>query len=375
MNILNKYRTDGQGLHSFVDQTDKKQYLYSQFEVDNCHFVMPVFDQPDIRAAWTFRTIYPTDWVVISNENSRVYTQAEQSLLNSDLVSISKLYGIEFNPSTPAFKSAFFHETPKISTYLYAIVAGPYGFFEYKNVKGDGLPPMKIYARQSLMKSVLHEELFKATASGMNFYNDMFGRPYPFRKYDQIFVPEFNEGGMENVGAITYAEDLLFRDETVTMAKKTELLITVLHELAHMWFGDLVTMKWWNDLWLNESFATYMSYIALTEIKDLNQYSKYAWLDFLDTKFEGVSNDQLLSTHPICSDIKSTDQVESIFDGISYGKGASWIKQVHNVFGQDTLKSALHIYFDKYAWKNTELKDFIGSLQEAYEKSGDQSMG
>ena len=134
-------------------------------------------------------------------------------------------------------------------------------------------------------------------------------------------------------------------------------------------------MKWWNDLWLNESFATYMSYIALTEIKDLNQYSKYAWLDFLDTKFEGVSNDQLLSTHPICSDIKSTDQVESIFDGISYGKGASWIKQVHNVFGQDTLKSALHIYFDKYAWKNTELKDFIGSLQEAYEKSGDQSMG
>ena len=234
---------------------------------------------------------------------------------------------------------------------------------------------MKIYARQSLMKSVLHEELFKATASGMNFYNDMFGRPYPFRKYDQIFVPEFNEGGMENVGAITYAEDLLFRDETVTMAKKTELLITVLHELAHMWFGDLVTMKWWNDLWLNESFATYMSYIALTEIKDLNQYSKYAWLDFLDTKFEGVSNDQLLSTHPICSDIKSTDQVESIFDGISYGKGASWIKQVHNVFGQDTLKSALHIYFDKYAWKNTELKDFIGSLQEAYEKSGDQSMG
>jgi len=176
------------------------------------------------------------------------------------------------------------------------------------------------------MKSVLHEELFKATASGMNFYNDMFGRPYPFRKYDQVFVPEFNEGGMENVGCITYAEDLLFRDETVTMAKKTELLITVLHELAHMWFGDLVTMKWWNDLWLNESFATYMSYIALTEIKDLHQYSNYAWLDFLDTKFEGVSNDQLLSTHPICSDIKSTDQVESIFDGISYGKGASFLK-------------------------------------------------
>lgn len=136
----------------------------------------------------------------------------------------------------------------------------------------------------------------------MNYYNDMFGRPYPFRKYDQAFVPEFNEGGMENVGLITYAEDLLFRDETVTMAKKTELLVTVLHELAHMWFGDLVTMKWWNDLWLNESFATFMSYLVMTQAPELHQYRE-AWIDFMGRKFEGINADILKTTHPVVNNI------------------------------------------------------------------------
>lgn len=181
-----------------------------------------------------------------------------------------------------------------------AVVAGPYGFYEHKyDAKTPTIPSMRIYGRKSVLNFINHEEIFEATLSGMKYYTDLFGRPYPFRKYDQIFAPESSSGGMENVGCVTYNEDTLFRGETVTLGKRLVQMTTTLHELAHMWFGDLVTMKWWNDLWLNESFATYMSFLVLTEAPEMKRFHDSAWLYFQHTKFSGITADQLSTTHPV----------------------------------------------------------------------------
>ena len=185
---------------------------------------------------------------------------------------------------------------------------------------------MRIYARQSLVADVNHEEMFNVTEAGMSFYKDFFGQPYPFRKYDQVFVPEHNFGAMENVGCVTYNENYMYRGQTPTLAKRLRFSITNLHELAHMWFGNLVTMTWWNDLWLNESFATFMSFLAMSRSPRLEHYHATCWVTFLQYKFWGVSKDCLSSTHPICCEIVATDQADSLFDGISYGKGSAFLK-------------------------------------------------
>jgi aminopeptidase N len=237
-------------------------------------------------------------------------------------------------------------KSAKISTYIYAIVAGPYDYFEKIEA---GLPPMRLYARKSLKNEINHEEMFLVTSTGMRFYKDLFGKEYPFNKYDQVFVPEHNYGAMENVGCVTYNENYLFKGQTPSLAKRLRFSITNLHELAHMWFGNLVTMKWWNDLWLNESFATYMSFLAMTENKELH-YFDTAWATFLQYKFWGVNADQMTSTHPVCCMITSTDEAESLFDGISYGKGSAFLKQVYNVLGFDTIRKGLHLYFETYQW-------------------------
>jgi len=248
-------------------------------------------------------------------------------------------------------KVAVFGATQNIATYIYAVVAGPYEYHEYNNAaKNPIIPQMRIYGRKSVMSYINHEEIFGATVAGMKYYTDLFGRPIPLKKYDQVFAPESSSGGMENFGCVTYNEDSLYRGETITPGKRLVQMTTVLHELAHMWFGDLVTMKWWNDLWLNESFATYMSFLCLTEAPELEKFRDSAWLYFQSTKFSGITADQLSTTHPVCSEIQSTDQARSVFDGISYGKGAAFLKQVRNVLGSQNLKKALKIYFDKYAW-------------------------
>jgi len=179
-----------------------------------------------------------------------------------------------------------------------AIVAGPFDFHE-KNV--DGLPPMRIYARKTVFADLSRtsEEMFAVTMGGMHFYKDLFGKAYPFRKYDQVFVPEFNAGAMENVGCVTYNEAYLYRGENPTLAKRLRFSITNLHELAHMWFGNLVTMKWWNDLWLNEAFATFMSFLAMTSIKEIDYFHPTAWVTFAQYVFWGVGSDNLSSTHAI----------------------------------------------------------------------------
>lgn len=192
---------------------------------------------------------------------------------------------------------------------------------------------MKIYARKSLLAQVTDfNEMFKVTQTGIRFYEKLFGKKYPFNKYDQVFVPEHNYGAMENVGCVTYNELYLYIGTTPTLAKRLRFSITNLHELAHMWFGNLVTMKWWDDLWLNESFATYMSFLSMTGSEEL-QYFDTAWTTFLRYKFWGINTDQKSSTHSICCDIKSTAEAVSLFDGISYGKGSSFLKQVYFVLG------------------------------------------
>lgn len=255
-------------------------------------------------------------------------------------------------------------------------MAGPYTFVESKN-NSDGLPPMRVYLRKSVEttvdKNVLNEMLY-STSVGMKYYKDLFGIPYQFSKYDQIFVPEFNAGAMENVACVTFNEAELRRGQTMTLDEQMSLTNTVLHELAHQWFGNLVTMKWWNDLWLNESFATYMSYLVMTQAPELDKY-KEAWIDFMGRKFEGINADNLNTTHPVVNSIESVSEAESVFDGISYGKGASFLKQANKVLGQENLKNALHIYFQKYKWTNTEFSDFIWALQKAYDSKNDTSMG
>lgn len=232
---------------------------------------------------------------------------------------------------------------------------------------------MRIYARKSLIQDVTHEEMFKVTKCGMDFYKDLFGRPYPFAKYDQIFVPEHNAGAMENVGCVTYNEGRLFRGEVPSLYKRQNQSITNLHELAHMWFGNLVTMKWWNDLWLNEAFATYMSVLAMASHPDLEYFHDTCWVTFTRYNFWGINTDQLSSTHSITCTINQTDEADAIFDGISYGKGSSWLKEFHNLIGHEVFKKGIQNYFDKHQWGNTELTDFVGAMQAGYDEVGDKS--
>jgi len=195
--------------------------------------------------------------------------------------------------------------------------------------------------------------MFDVTESGMWFYKDFFGKAYPFRKYDQVFVPEHNYGAMENVGCVTYNENYIYKGETPTLAKLLRFSITNLHELAHMWFGNLVTMKWWNDLWLNESFATFMSFLAMSRSPKIAHFHDTCWVTFLQYKFWGISSDNLSSTHPICTEIATTGEAEALFDGISYGKGSAVLNQLYNILGFEVMSKGLHKYFEKYQWGNT----------------------
>jgi len=330
--------------------------------------VFPTFDQPDLKASWQLSTIVPKEWTVVSNELATQENRQLQEEVVKTIVDVSQSFGAsEILNSMRSPTVTIFKETPKIPTYLYAIVAGPYKHIELNEV---GLPPMKVYLRDSLMKKADQnylKEIMTVTKSGLNFYKDLFGKPFVFSKYDQVFAPEFASGAMENVGCVTINEDLLYIGEPLTLEKRKASFITIMHELAHHWFGNLVTMKWWNDLWLNESFATYISYMSISRAEDLH-YLGSPWDDFVTRKFGGVRDDILNTTHPICSEIKNIESADSAFDGISYDKGASFLKQTHKLMGHERFKAALHKYFDRYQWKNTELKDFVGCLVEAYQE-------
>jgi aminopeptidase N len=351
----NLYANDGLGLHSFVD-TDGKQYIYSQCEAYAANKVLPCFDQPDLKATLTLTMAVPNDWVAVSNQP--VSEEFKSKLNLADYFTADE---------QSSYKVFAFTTTPRLPTYLYAFIAGPYHEIvsknNYKNIT------MSCYCRESLLQYLKDqaEEIFDITRETLRFYESYFGYPYPFDKYDSVWCPEYKFGAMENPGAVTFNDRYVWR-EPVTIDKNTWRADVITHEAAHHWFGDLVTMKWWNDLWLNESFADYISHYCLAKIQDKVTTTKFAdpWLTFFNRKGWGYRADQQRTTHPIAGDVLNTDQAESIFDGITYSKGAATLKQLMRLIGEENFGKAMSSYFKKFEWSNATLSDFIASLQEYY---------
>ena len=333
------YMNTGEGLHRFVDPVDSEVYLYSQFEVPDARRMFAVFEQPDLKATFAFTITAPEHWDVISNATTP-----------------------EPVPAHPGAKTWAFAPTAPISSYITALIAGPYKAVRSELTSSDGrVIPLGVFARASLMEHLDAENIFTLTRQGFEFFEEQFGTPYPFEKYDQLFVPEFNAGAMENAGAVTFLESYVFRSRP-TDAMVERRAITVLHELAHMWFGDLVTMRWWNDLWLNESFAEFMSTLAAAQNTEFTS----AWTTFnIMEKNWAYRQDQLPSTHPIVAQINDLEDVQVNFDGITYAKGASVLRQLVAWVGQEQFMAGVRSYFAKHAWSNTELPDLMRELESA----------
>lgn len=332
-----RYSNTGEGLHRFVDPVDDEVYLYSQFETADAKRMFACFDQPDLKATFEVTVTAPSHWEVISNGATTATEDAGKA------------------------KRHTFAVTPKMSTYLAALIAGPYSRWDdtYSDEHGD--IPLGLFCRNSLAEFMDAERLFTETKQGFGFYHKNFGVPYAFGKYDQLFVPEFNAGAMENAGAVTFLEDYVFRSK-VTRASYERRAETVLHEMAHMWFGDLVTMQWWDDLWLNESFATFASVLCQAEATEY----KEAWTTFANVeKSWAYRQDQLPSTHPVAADIPDLAAVEVNFDGITYAKGASVLKQLVAYVGLEEFLSGLRDYFRDHAFGNATFGDLLGALEKA----------
>ncbi|WP_336853326.1 aminopeptidase N [Sinomonas albida] len=339
-----RYMNTGEGLHRFVDPVDGEVYLYTQFEVPDSRRMYAVFEQPDLKASFRFTVTAPSHWAIVSNSPTPEPTQAPAS-------------------EDGAARSVWqFEPTPRIPSYVTALIAGPYQAVHDEVVNSAGRTiPLGLFARKSLMQYLDAENIFDTTKRGFAFFEEQFGCEYPFAKYDQLFVPEFNAGAMENAGAVTILESYVFRSKP-TQATVERRAITVLHELAHMWFGDYVTMRWWDDLWLNESFAEFMSHLAAADTPDFG----HAWTTFASVeKSWAYRQDQLPTTHPIFADINDLADVEVNFDGITYAKGASVLKQLVAWVGQDQFMSGVRAYFGKHAWSNTVLSDLLAELEAA----------
>nr|WP_152894230.1 aminopeptidase N [Streptomyces adustus] len=328
------YTNTGEGLHRFVDPVDEQAYLYTQFEVPDARRVFASFEQPDLKATFRFTVKAPTGWTVISNSPTP-------------------------EPKDDVWE---FEPTPRISTYITALIVGPYHSVHSVYEKDGQSVPLGIYCRPSLAEFLDSDAIFEVTRQGFDWFQEKFDYAYPFEKYDQLFVPEFNAGAMENAGAVTIRDQYVFRSK-VTDAAYELRAETILHELAHMWFGDLVTMEWWNDLWLNESFATYTS-IACQAYAPGSRWP-HSWTTFANSmKTWAYRQDQLPSTHPIMAEINDLDDVLVNFDGITYAKGASVLKQLVAYVGMDEFFAGVQAYFKRHAFGNTRLSDLLGALEE-----------
>ena len=329
------YSASGQGLQRSLDPVDKEIYLYSQFETADAQRVYACFDQPDLKSVFTWHATVPTHWKVISNmpTDSQV-------------------------PAGPGVKTVHFTTSARMSTYITAICAGPY--HEVRD-EHDGIS-LGAYCRASMARYLDTDDLFLITKQGFDFFHEQFGVRYPLPKYDQLWVPDFNAGAMENFGCVTHAEaHYIFRSQ-VTDFEYEQRANTILHELAHMWFGDLVTMRWWNDLWLNESFAEWASHWCNTHATRFTD----AWTTFLSVRKNwGYRQDQLSSTHPVYCEMPDLEAVEVNFDGITYAKGASVIKQLVAYVGLDSFLAGLRAYFQRHAWGNATFDDLLTELETA----------
>ncbi|HEY5361070.1 MAG TPA: aminopeptidase N [Streptosporangiaceae bacterium] len=328
------YSRTGEGLHRFTDPADKGVYLYSDLETFDAHQVYACFDQPDLKATFELTATVQDDWQVISNMPPAGSPE----------------------PAGPGCQRWHFPPTPLLPTYITAIAAGPYHVVRDSH---DGIP-LGIFCRQSLASYLDPDEILEVTRQGFDFYHREFGIRYPFPKYDQLFVPEYKAGAMENAGCVTFLEEYIFRSR-VTDSQRESRAATILHEMAHMWFGDLVTMRWWNDLWLNESFATWASTVAQAEAtRWISAWTTFAQVE----KAWAYRQDQLPSTHPIAADIPDIAAVEVNFDGITYAKGAAVLKQLVAYAGQDNFLAGVRQYFAAHAWNNATLDDLLSALEQ-----------
>ena len=339
------YSRSGEGMHRFVDPADGQCYLYTQYEPADARRVFANFEQPDLKATYTFHVMAPADWQVASNG-----AEANRTLLTSD-------------PATACWD---FSTTLPMSTYITTVLAGPYFKAEdrWQATLDDGTRldvPLALYCRASMAGSFDTDHLFDLTKKGLDFFNRLFDYPYPWGKYDQAFVPEYNLGAMENPGLVTFTESYVFTSRA-TDAQYQARANTLLHEMAHMWFGDLVTMQWWDDLWLKESFADYMGTLGVDRATDWDT----AWVNFANKrKAWAYVQDQLPTTHPIVADIPDLEAAKQNFDGITYAKGASVLKQLVAYVGFDAFIAGSREYFRKHAYGNTSLADLLAALDAA----------
>jgi aminopeptidase N len=328
------HSTNGEGLHRMVDPVDGRVYTYSHFEPAAAHQMFALFDQPDLKATYQVTVTVPADWQVVSTAREGVVKDIGSA------------------------RSWIFPKTKKLSPYNFSLHAGPYKVWE----DNSGKYPMRLFARQSVAAQVAPADWFKYTKNGLAFFDDYFGIPYQFEKYDQVLVPDFLYGAMENAGAVTFAERRFLHQAQMTNSQRQGLASTIMHEMAHQWFGDLVTMAWWNGLWLNESFASFMGTLATAEATEFTN----AWQSFYSGGKQGAyAQDQEPTTHPIEVPVPSSANAFDNIDAITYSKGASTLKQLRHLLGEDVFRKGVHNYLVKYAYKNARLDDFIGSLGAA----------
>ncbi len=332
-----RYSTSGEGLHRFRDPVDDETYLYTQYEPADCRRVYPCFEQPDMKARWSFTVATPAGWQVLSNGTE---------VRREDVAG-----GVR----------VAFAETLALSSYITAVAAGPYHRVDGVYEREDGAVALGVLCRSSLAAHLDADEILGITARGLAFFEESFDFAYPWGKYDQIFVPEYNLGAMENPGLVTFTEAYVFRGAS-TEAQHEARANTILHEMAHMWFGDLVTMRWWDDLWLKESFADYMGTHAAAAVGGYPD----AWVSFA-TRRKGWAymQDQLPTTHPIVADIHDLEAAKLNFDGITYAKGASVLKQLVGFVGEDAFFRGAQRYFADHAYGNTTLPDLLDALEIA----------
>ncbi|MFJ9866472.1 aminopeptidase N [Streptomyces sp. NPDC101165] len=329
------YSRTGEGMHRFTDPTDGETYVYTQLFLDDVQRVFAAFDQPDLKAVFELTVTAPDGWNVLAN-------------------------GITEHLGEGRWRAA---PTPLISTYLVAVAAGP-----WHSVRSEhrGLP-FGIHCRRSLAPHLEAdaEEIFEVTRACFDRYHEKFEEPYPFDSYDQAFVPEFNAGAMENPGLVTFRDEFVFRSAVTETERQTRAMV-IAHEMAHMWFGDLVTLKWWDDIWLNESFAEYMGYQTTAEATRFTD----TWTDFgVARKAWGYDADQRPSTHPVAPEaVDDTAAALLNFDGISYAKGASALRQLVAWLGEKDFLAGINIHFKRHRFANATLADFIDSLAAATER-------
>lgn len=340
------YSRSGEGLHRFLDPVDGQVYLYSQFEPADARRVYPNMEQPDLKAAFHISMIGPSTWTLASNGAEKHREELDGGLAR-----------VHFEPSKP------------VSTYLTTFLAGPYAHFEdsWPGHKPSGAAPidLRIFARQSLVDHVDATELFAQTQHGLTWFHEQFQIAYPWGKYDQAFVPEYNLGAMENPGLVTFNEAYIFTSRA-TVSQRMQRATTLMHEMSHMWFGNLVTMKWWDDLWLKESFADFYGTKAVAEATALPG----AWQSFAhQRKAWAYLQDSYPTTHPIVADIVDLEAARQNFDGITYAKGAAVIKQLFHYVGEEAFVQACRTYFKGYAYGTAQLADFLTVLEEASGRS------